>query len=327
MATVSIIVPVYNKESYIDACIQSILNQSFTDFELILVNDGSTDSSGVKCRHYQDRDERVKVIEQENAGVSAARNKGLSCATGFYVGFIDSDDTIEPDMYELLFKNAIKFDADIAVCRMRVVFPDKTNTPAETREVCVLDHHQALSSCLKGDLDRSANNKIYKTELVRQIRFEGHIYEDILYTCKAFLAAKKTVVEDAVKYNYIVRGNSVSMSKFNVRYLETIMVSAKMVELVSENDISCIPDAQAFDVVANLSLLNLILLAGKDKYQTEYNQVVKKLRSYANFIDNSAIVKRKHKYAFKLFSISPLLYRWGMYTYCRLTNAEAIKRA
>ena len=131
MVSLSIIVPVYNKEKYLSSCIESILGQTHPDFELILVNDGSTDGSGLICEKYQQLDGRVQVIHQNNAGVSMARNVGLKRAAGQYIGFIDSDDTIDRDMYKTLLENLVKHGADISVCRMRVFYPDRTSQPQE----------------------------------------------------------------------------------------------------------------------------------------------------------------------------------------------------
>ncbi len=326
MPALSVIIPIYNKERYVDDCINSVLSQTFTDFELILVDDGSTDNSGAVCDAYLAKDERIKVIHQVNAGVSAARNTGLNVAKGTYIGFIDSDDTIEPDMYELLVKNAEAHEADISVCRMRVVFPNKVVAPPESKEVMTLNHQQALSACLKGDLDRSANNKIYRAAIARQFEFEGQMYEDILYTCKVFLTAKQTVVQHKVKYNYLVRSNSTSMSAFSLKYMQTVKVSAEMVKLVGEHTPACLPEAKAFDIVANISLLNLLLLAGKEKFSQPYQQVTNTLHQYKQFIGQTHAVERKHKYAYKAFSLFPGLYTWLMYAYCRLTGAEVIKR-
>ena len=124
MAVLSIIIPVYNKEQYIDGCLTSILNQTFTDFELILVDDGSTDGSAAVCRRFADADHRISLITKPNGGVSSARNTGLSKADGKYIGFIDSDDAIEPDMYELLIRNAEQYQADVSICRLKTIFPD-----------------------------------------------------------------------------------------------------------------------------------------------------------------------------------------------------------
>ncbi|WP_448701369.1 glycosyltransferase [Mucilaginibacter sp. AW1-3] len=327
MVALSIIIPVYNKEQYVDECIQSVLNQTFTDFELILVNDGSTDQSGAKCNFYREADQRVMVIHQQNGGVSSARNTGIKNAHGNYIGFIDSDDTIAPDMYELLIKNALKYEADISVCRLQVIFPGKVLSPNQAAGPVVLGHDAALAACLKGDLDRSANNKIYKRSVVQHICFEGSIYEDILYTCKAFLEAQTTVFENVVKYNYLVRDNSTSMSVFNPKYIETIDVSTEMIKMVSINQPNCLPYAEAFDVVANISLLNLLLLNSDKQYAVYYDRVVNTLKKYAAFLKSTPLVGKKHKYAIKAFLFSPKLYTWGMYAYCRLTGADVIGRS
>ncbi|MGY4539590.1 glycosyltransferase involved in cell wall biosynthesis [Mucilaginibacter sp. UYNi724] len=326
MPSLSIIVPVYNKERYIAACFDSILNQTYDDFELIVVNDGSTDGSYQKCLEYAVKDNRIKLIDQKNAGVSAARNKGLSLAKGTYIGFIDSDDTIEADMYEMLINNICAVDGDISVCRLRAVFPNKTVSPRENEGSMVYKHDEALQLFFKGQFDVSANNKIYNAKLLKNIRFEGRIYEDILFVCKAFLAAQTVVFENKVKYNYLVRENSVSMSKFDSHYMESIVVSSKMVSLMTDESKQAIEYAKAFDVMANISLLNLLLMAGEGKYLAEYCKVVGNLNAYKSFISTSGLIRKKHKYAFKIYSAFPKLYSGLMYAYCLMTGSELIKR-
>ena len=327
MAYLSIIVPVYNKENYIDDCIESILSQSFTDFELIIVNDGSTDGSALKCKKYAAQDSRVILIDQPNAGVSSARNRGLSIAKGAYTGFVDSDDKIENDMYELLVKNARTFEADISACRIRTVFPYNSISPNETLGPISYNRHESLLKFFKGDLDMNLNNKIYRTAIVRTILFTGHIYEDILFMCKAFLQGGRTVIENVVKYNYIIRDNSVSMSKFNEKYFETVGVSAEMVALVAKEAADIIAEAKVFDVTTNISLLNLLLLGEKKQYADQYHAVVKRLKGYEYLLKNAGLIRRKHRYAFRLFSLSPELYAGLMYIYCRITRSEVVKRS
>lgn len=326
MAVLSIIIPVYNKEKYIDACLQSILGQSFTDFELLLINDGSTDESALICSRYQNLDKRVILINKANGGVSSARNLGLSKATGKYIGFIDSDDTIEPDMYEILIRNIENKDADVSVCRLKTIFPDKVNAPAEEEGVVLLNRAQAMSLFLKEQLDMSANNKIYKAELAKSVLFTGSINEDILYLGKIFLKAETTCFENVVKYNYIVRDNSVSVRQFNIRYLETISVSSQIEEMVRRELPECLAEAQAFDVTANISLLNLLLLFGNDNYEQAYQQVKNKLKAYGSFINSNPAVRRKHKIAYNLFSLSPWLYTKLTYLYGIYTKSAVIKR-
>ena len=121
MPSISIIVPIYNVENYLHDCVESILNQIFQDFELILVNDGSTDNSYLICQEFQKKDKRVRVINKENGGVSSARNAGLCIAKGKYIGFIDPDDTIKDNMYEKLYEAAIKTDSDITICSFNII--------------------------------------------------------------------------------------------------------------------------------------------------------------------------------------------------------------
>lgn len=118
---ISIIVPVYNVEKYLNRCLDSILNQTFTDFELILVDDGSTDNSGIICDEYKTKDNRIKVIHKENGGLSSARNAGLDIARGRYIGFVDSDDFISKDMYQILYNEAEKNKADMIMCEFKKV--------------------------------------------------------------------------------------------------------------------------------------------------------------------------------------------------------------
>jgi glycosyltransferase involved in cell wall biosynthesis len=327
MPYLSIIVPVYNKEKYLDACIESILGQSFTDFELIIVNDGSTDGSALKCKKYAAADSRVVVIDQPNRGVSAARNRGLAIAKGVYTGFVDGDDSIDNDMYEILVKNVRIFEADISACRIRTVFPYKSVSPNETAGPISYNRNESLLKFFKGHLDMNLNNKIYRTAIVRNILFTGHIYEDILFMCKAFLQGGRTVVENVVKYNYILRDNSVSMSKFNEKYFETVGVSAEMLALVANERADIRSEAEVFDVTTNISLLNLLLLTGKDRYTDQYQAVVKRLKGYDHLLRNAGSIRQKHRYAFRLFSLSPELYAGLMYIYCRVTRSEVVKRS
>ena len=117
---ISVIVPVYKVEKYLDRCVESIVNQTYKNLEIILVDDGSPDNCPVMCDEWAEKDERIRVIHKENGGLADARNAGMNIATGDYIGFVDSDDWIEPNMYEVLLKNALKYDADISRCGLSV---------------------------------------------------------------------------------------------------------------------------------------------------------------------------------------------------------------
>lgn len=326
MISLSIIVPVYNKVLYLEACLKSILAQTYSEFELILINDGSNDGSEKLCDRYAALDQRISVIHQVNTGVSAARNSGIQAAKGQFIGFVDSDDTIEADMYQLLMVNIIASHADVAVCRLRTISGNKIDSPAEALGPYILNHQQALSANIKGELDRSANNKIYKTELVRIVEFEGSIYEDILFTNRVLMKSRQTVVENLVKYNYMVRDNSASMQIFHSGYSQTIQTSSKILEMVACNEPCCLEEARAFDAATNLSLLNLILLSGKSSAPSLYKRVHANLFDYRKFISTTKLISKKHQYALKLFYASPALYMNFLKLYCLVKESDALKR-
>ncbi|MCX2477729.1 glycosyltransferase [Pedobacter sp. MC2016-15] len=325
MASLSVIVPVYNKELYIDSSIMSILNQSYTDLELILVNDGSTDDSGKKCDYYANVDSRVRVFHQQNGGVSSARNKGLNHARGAYIGFVDCDDTLEPDMYEILMRNAKKHEADISVCGVQKFFPDKVEVYYGTGNTTVYDRAEGVSALLKKKFLRSVYDKIYKAELAKSAKFEGRINEDIYYNFLVFMKARKSVFDDQLLYNYIIRDNSVSMSKFSVKWMDTIALSQKIVAACKEELPELNGLAREFDFITHISLLNLLILSGKDAYLEDYRLVVSNLRDYAAFA-KSGVLRKKHEYAYRIFNFSPPVYEQAMKMYCRLTDADVSKK-
>lgn len=330
MPLISVIIPVYNKVKYIDECINSILNQTLSDIEIILVDDGSTDGSDVKCDHYKAHDDRVVVIHQKNAGVSIARNRGLEIARGKYIGFVDSDDVVELDFYELLINNTIKYSADISICGMQVITPGqirgktKGNNPVSIPYV--LDHDNAIIAYLKEELSMSANNKIYRSQIIRDIRFEGTINEDILFTSKAFLKSNTAVVQADVMYYYMVRDNSASMAKFSEKYMEIAKVSSAIVEMMPSENPTCLILAKAYDVSANISLLNLLLLTNDARFANYLAAVTNNLARYSHFIKESPHVRKKHRYAYMIFRLSPRIYKALTYLYCVISGADILKR-
>ena len=169
---ISIIVPVYNSSKYLRSCIDSILKQSLSDLELILVNDGSTDDSGEICDEYAVKYPAFRVIHKENAGVSEARNTGLVAATGEYVGFVDSDDTIRPEMYQEMYDAAMENDAEIVMCDAVTVYPDGRTEPdtiAQLSESCAIEHSNWTPDLLK-EMAGSAWRCIYQRRLIERNR-------------------------------------------------------------------------------------------------------------------------------------------------------------
>ena len=205
---ISVVVPVYNSEKYLSECLESILNQTWRDIEVILINDGSTDRSGQICDMIARQDERVRVIHQSNHGVSYSRNIGLKNSSGDFVSFIDSDDTLELDMYELLVKCIDEYDADIAHCGYKHILKDEIRLVHDTKCVYVQNKQEALECFVSGKLFGGGLwSKLFRREIIEDLSFREDlkINEDVLYNFEAFNRAKKTVFADYAKYNYIAR--------------------------------------------------------------------------------------------------------------------------
>jgi glycosyltransferase involved in cell wall biosynthesis len=205
---ISIIVPVYNMEKYLERCIESILSQTYRELEIILVDDGSADSSPQICDDYALKDNRIKVIHKENGGLSDARNAGLMIATGAYIGYVDSDDWIEPDMYERMYNACVLNNAELSVCRYFSEFADGTVGGGDGREE-VLDREELLRIYISGRdgylIYNSVWSKLFKRELVEGVVFpKGQNSEDIMYTTKAFCKLNKAVYIDLCLYHYVL---------------------------------------------------------------------------------------------------------------------------
>lgn len=201
---ISIVVPVYNVEAYLEQCVDSVLNQTYRNIEVILVDDGSPDNCPRMCDEYAKKDHRVKVIHKTNGGLSDARNAGVRIATGDYIGFVDSDDWIDADMYETLLKLAEDTGAQIAEIGVKFCYPEKT-VFQKSEKTGIFDKKNALGAFL----DRSMLiqgcvwGKLYIADIPRKIPFPvGRLHEDGFFTYKALYEADTYALSDACKYNY-----------------------------------------------------------------------------------------------------------------------------
>lgn len=211
MKKISIIVPIYNIEKYLPRCLDSILAQTYKNLEVILVDDGSVDNSGMIADKYARNDQRIIVIHQVNKGVSAARNAGLDLVTGDYIGFVDGDDYIEPDMYEILMQIIDEQQVDIAHCGYQMVYPSRIDYYYNTREKQKMNREEGVFELLKGrKIEPGLWNKLYKAELFKEIRLPVGIAEteDLLCNFELFCLAKSSFFYDVSKYHYMLRSGS-----------------------------------------------------------------------------------------------------------------------
>lgn len=223
---ISIIVPVYNVERYLRECIESILNQTYSTFELILVDDGSTDFSYKICQEYAAVDKRIKLYQKENGGLSDARNYGLNYVNGKYIVFIDSDDYVEKEFIEVLYSSIKKYSSDIATVAYRRVTDDgeiSYDIIAGEKSECWSNIDALMLMLYQKIISISACSKMYATELFKEIRFpKGKLYEDILTVPKLFLTAKKVSYECQPLLNYRVRKGSITTSAFKLKDTEML---------------------------------------------------------------------------------------------------------
>ena len=213
---ISVIVPIYNVEKYLRRCIDSLVEQTYTNLEIILVDDESPDNCGKICDEYAKKDKRIVVIHKRNGGLSDARNRGLEEAKGKYIGFIDSDDYINKNMYKVLYTNMKKNNADISICNFSLV-DDKGNKYKEEKqlnnEIKIYSKKEALENLLiEKDYTNHAWNKLYNKKLFKngKIQYpEGKIWEDIATTYLLFENANKVVYQNVSLYYYTQRNNSI----------------------------------------------------------------------------------------------------------------------
>ncbi len=208
---ISIIVPIYKVEKYLHRCIDSICKQTYSNLEIILVDDGSPDNCGKICDEYAKKDERIKVIHKQNGGLSDARNYGLKIANGEYIGFVDSDDYIKEDMFETLYKLSEENKADISIVSFYEMIEDHLISVRKSGELQIMDKIEAIKEILIDTKIQSyAWNKLFKRELFNDIQFPvGKNFEDIATTLILFEKCNKVVRLEEPKYYYVRRNESI----------------------------------------------------------------------------------------------------------------------
>ena len=233
---VSVIVPIYNVEEYLEECLESIRNQTYTNIEVILVNDGSTDGSREICESYCEKDIRFRLINQENQGQSVARNRGVKESVGQYIMFVDSDDVVKEDLVEVLF-SYMKADVDIVECEMtrekEAFFLNKIPTI-----VFEGNSKEAILNCIAFRAVKfCAFTKLYRREIVEKIPFlEGYIYADVFTGINYLNHIRKIIVVDYIGYYYRVRPNSTMTKSFNEKNLDIFPIGKKLIESFDDNE-------------------------------------------------------------------------------------------
>ena len=237
MDLISVIVPVYQVENYLNQCIESIIEQSYTNLEIILIDDGSKDNCPQICDDWSIKDKRVKVIHKKNGGLSDARNAGLDIAKGKYIAFVDSDDWVDSHYIELLYNSLINSEADISACSIQKVYDDDSVNPYNfDPQLQIATPKEAIKDILYDRRFKTvAWNKLYSKNILAGERFiVGKLHEDEFFSYKVFDKAKKLVFVDAPLYKYRQRSGSI-MSSPSLKHLDLLDAYINRIKYLENN--------------------------------------------------------------------------------------------
>ena len=309
---ISVIVPVYNVEQYLERCVDSIINQTYKNLEIILVNDGSTDNSGQLCDELAKKDDRIRVIHKKNGGLSDARNKGEESSTGDYIIFIDSDDYIHIDMINSLYIQIKSVGADVSVCGVMNVYSN-SETPqcSNTQLVFSCDREGFLKEYLVGEkIPGGIWNKLIKKSISENIKFPfGLIYEDAYYQYELLKHCEKYVVNTLPYYYYFHRENSITTRPYSSKDLVYVEIYRRYYELVKEQYPTLEEEAFFRVAYAYFFILDKMLLQDDYKKIEEYNEIVGFLKKNAFKISRNRIFRIGRRIAALTLLINIKLYR------------------
>lgn len=304
---ISVIVPVYNVENYIHACLESILHQSYKNIEVILVDDGSTDNSGSICDNYGKKDERIKVIHKRNGGLSDARNTGILYANGKYIMFVDSDDVISIDIVKYLYRLIKNNSADIGVCDPVHYYSNGIISYEGESTQQIFNSEEAIVEMLyQKSFLVAAWGKIYRKEYFNDISFPcGMIFEDSAVMYKIFDKADKIVYGNAKLYGYRHRDGSITTRKFSKKDGDILDICDELVEYMNDRGEKLKKAAKAYQTTAALRVyLNAPRNNSFDEERERSSDILKK--NYMSVFKDHEI-RKKLKIALFMYKFTKFL--------------------
>lgn len=299
---ISIIVPVYNTEKYLKRCIESIINQTYKNLEVILVDDGSSDKSPLICDEYAKKDKRIKVIHKENGGASSSRNIGMDVATGKYITFVDSDDFIKEDFVEYLYNLCIENNCEIVQCSFEVGSNEKFSDTSKIEKIEVYSNIEALCS---RSLKVTPWGKLYKTETIKSIKFPlGIINEDDATYYKFIYNSKSVCITNKQLYYYYQSDNSVMRNNSKYKRTDFINIYKDRIKFFKEKKEVILYEKsyERFCLVLMLFYIN----CKKDRENTnDKKQILDLYRENLKIVLKSKYTSIKFKLMFIIFNLTP----------------------
>lgn len=279
---ISIVVPVYNAGKYLSPLIESILGQTYRNIELILVDDGSSDGSGVVCDEFEKKDKRVKVIHKSNEGQSAARNSGLDVATGDLIAFADHDDLLHPKMYEIMVQAMFDNDMSVCICDFANVQQDcfdEITFNQETAEITAVTSEEWLNGFLKPSWRTPIWNKLYRKDIVEHIRFENlHLGEDNLFSYQVFKKSREAVFVHKKLYFQRMHGNNFEYTGIKY-YTDLLLAKEKILNDVKKNFRYEYKYFKTLFLYECVRIFNIYVNSDKEIYNIQKEKVVKMIKN------------------------------------------------
>lgn len=320
---ISIIIPVYNVESYLEKCLISVCHQTYVNLQIIIVDDGSTDKSGEICDRFSKKDSRIVVIHKTNGGLADARNVGLSIAAGDYIGFVDSDDWIELNMFEKLHSFAISYDLDIVAARF-ITENEKGGNEFFTKEFQLLSNLDMLKLVVSHGGENlvtvSVWDRLYKKDVIKGLFFpKGKCYEDVSFTTEAFLNSFHCGLYDNGLYHYRIRNDGImgtgvaNKNKFNPNILtDLIPLQENNVSLLYSKNLIELADDYKFEYLSTI-LVTLLRLYGNRMYYTEFRKLLNIFTTNSKWLRKYVLNHKNINFGAKKVSlVSVHLYIFGV---------------
>ena len=326
---VSIIVPAYNIESYIGRCLDSILNQSHEKIEILVIDDGSTDGTWNVIKQFAAKDQRIVAMHKENGGVSSTRRVGLEHAKGEYIGFVDGDDYVEPEMFERLLTNAVGYKAQISHCGYQMVFPDHVDYYYNTGRLVRQDKMTGLKDLILGAfVEPGLWNKLFHKTLIDSLLQSGFIdtnikiNEDLLMNYRLFSMAESAIYEDFCPYHYILRKGSAATSKISEHKLWDPLSVTKMILEDCPDDVKPVAFQRLIRQLINGATMNIADNPSLIKPFRVYTR--KELRANLKTILFGSSCSIKLKIMALWVAVWPASYSWMHYLYAKITGVDKI---
>ena len=320
---ISVIIPIYKVEKYLKKCIDSVINQTYKNLEIILVNDGSPDSCREICEEYENKDNRIVIINKENGGLSDARNAGIDIAKGKYIAFIDSDDYVSNDYIEYMYNLILKYSSKMSICRVKEVWTnaklEEIVNDVELKSELLSPKETFYNLLFDKGVEVCAYAKLYEKDLFDDTRFpKGKVYEDTAIMYKIIKKAKKIAYGNKYCYYYVAREGSISKHpEFNENEKDYIEHTFKMLDFIEKRYPDLKSAIHRFDVYARFRILKMLIFT-KPRNREMEKEYVKEIKKNQKEVFKHKDTPKKDKVAIILLNMGLPIFKfsWRLYRKC-----------